>query len=139
MLFQLDNVLRIELDSCNGIWVIEMIKDGGSSFVTQLKIEFLPLNNCSKKCLEKSLLIYVKLAIVWSIFQKSAIFSFLWCWPLKTLKLLFSAWNLYCCVIIFEINPSAIFGDPVKNQYHTPYPYIKKFAFSLRWLIRSLI
>ena len=32
-----------------------MIKDGGLSFETQLKIEFLPLNNGSKKCLENSL------------------------------------------------------------------------------------
>ena len=29
-----------------------MIKDGGLSFKTQLKSEFLPLNNGSKKCLE---------------------------------------------------------------------------------------
>ena len=29
-----------------------MIKDGGLSFETQLKIEFLPPNNGSKKCLE---------------------------------------------------------------------------------------
>ena len=34
----------------NGIWVIEMIKDGGLSFETQLKIMFLPTNNGSKKC-----------------------------------------------------------------------------------------
>ena len=32
-----------------------MIKDGGLSFETQLKIEFLSLNNVSKKCLEKFL------------------------------------------------------------------------------------
>ena len=32
-----------------------MIKDGGLSFGTQLKIEVLPPNNGSKKCLEKSL------------------------------------------------------------------------------------
>ena len=32
-----------------------MIKDGGLSFKTQLKIEFLPQNNSSKICLEKSL------------------------------------------------------------------------------------
>ena len=32
-----------------------MIKDGGLSFETQLKIEFLPLNNSGKRCLEKSL------------------------------------------------------------------------------------
>ena len=32
-----------------------MIKDGGLSFETQLRIEFLPPNNGSKKCLEKSL------------------------------------------------------------------------------------
>ena len=31
------------------------MKDGGLSFETQLKIEFLPPNNSSKKCLEKSL------------------------------------------------------------------------------------
>ena len=33
-----------------------MIKDGGLSFETQLRIEFLPPNNGSKKCLEKSLI-----------------------------------------------------------------------------------
>ena len=33
-----------------------MIKERGLSFETQLKIEFLPPNNDSKKCLEKSLL-----------------------------------------------------------------------------------
>ena len=33
-----------------------MKRDGGLSFETQLKIEFLPPNNGSKKCLEKSLL-----------------------------------------------------------------------------------
>ena len=33
-----------------------MIKDGGLTFETQLKIEFLPLYNGSKKCLGKSLL-----------------------------------------------------------------------------------
>ena len=33
-----------------------MIKDQGLSFETQLKIEFLPPNNGSNKCLEKSLL-----------------------------------------------------------------------------------
>ena len=33
----------------------EMIKDGRLSFETQSKIEFLPLNKGSKKCLEKSL------------------------------------------------------------------------------------
>ena len=32
-----------------------MIKEGGLSFETQLKIELLPTNNGSKKCLEKSL------------------------------------------------------------------------------------
>ena len=32
-----------------------MTKDGGLSFETQLKIEFLPLHNGSKKMLEKSL------------------------------------------------------------------------------------
>ena len=32
-----------------------MIKDGGLSFGTQLKIEFLPLNNGSKNCMGKSL------------------------------------------------------------------------------------
>ena len=32
-----------------------MIKDGGLSFETQLKIEFLPLNNDIRKCLEKYL------------------------------------------------------------------------------------
>ena len=32
-----------------------MIKDRGLIFETQLKIEFLPPNNGSKKCLEKSL------------------------------------------------------------------------------------
>ena len=32
-----------------------MLKDGGLSFENQLKIEFLPPNNGSKKCLEKSL------------------------------------------------------------------------------------
>ena len=32
-----------------------MMKDGVLSFETQLKIEFLPLNNSSKKCLEKFL------------------------------------------------------------------------------------
>ena len=31
-----------------------MINDGGLTFGTQLKIEFLPPNNSSKKCLEKS-------------------------------------------------------------------------------------
>ena len=31
-----------------------MIKDGELSFETRLKIEFLPPNNGSKKCLEKS-------------------------------------------------------------------------------------
>ena len=52
----MDNVLGIELlqwnmeyDNYNGIWVIE-IKDE-----TQLRIEFLPPNNDSKKCLKKSL------------------------------------------------------------------------------------
>ena len=34
-----------------------MIKDGGLSFEIQLNIEFLPQNNESKKCLEKSLLV----------------------------------------------------------------------------------
>ena len=34
-----------------------MIKQGGLSFETQLKIEFLPSNNGSKKCLENSLLV----------------------------------------------------------------------------------
>ena len=34
-----------------------MIKDGELSFETRLKIEFLPPNNGSKKCLEKSLYI----------------------------------------------------------------------------------
>ena len=29
-----------------------MIKDGGLTFETQLKIKFLPPNKCSKKCLE---------------------------------------------------------------------------------------
>ena len=33
-----------------------MIKDGQLSFETQLKIEFLPLNDGNKKCLKKSLL-----------------------------------------------------------------------------------
>ena len=33
-----------------------MIKDGGLSFEIQLKIEFLPPINGSKKCLEKSLI-----------------------------------------------------------------------------------
>ena len=33
----------------------DMIKNGGLSFKTQLKVEFLPRNNGSKKCLEKSL------------------------------------------------------------------------------------
>ena len=33
-----------------------MIKDQGLSFETQLKFEFLPPNNGSNKCLEKSLL-----------------------------------------------------------------------------------
>ena len=42
-------------DNCNEIWVSEMIKDGGLSFETQLRIEFLPPNNGSKKWLEKSL------------------------------------------------------------------------------------
>ena len=32
-----------------------MVKDGGLSFETQMKIEFLPPHNGSKKCLEKSL------------------------------------------------------------------------------------
>ena len=32
-----------------------MIKDRGLSFETQVKNEFLPLYNGSKKCLEKSL------------------------------------------------------------------------------------
>ena len=32
-----------------------MVIDGGLSFETQLKIEFSPPNNGSKKCLEKSL------------------------------------------------------------------------------------
>ena len=32
-----------------------MIKDEGLSLEIQLKIEFLPQNNSSKKCLEKSL------------------------------------------------------------------------------------
>ena len=32
-----------------------MIKDGGLSFETQLKIEFLPPNSGGKKCLGKSL------------------------------------------------------------------------------------
>ena len=34
-----------------------MLKAGGLSFETQMKIEFLPLNNTTavKKCLEKSL------------------------------------------------------------------------------------
>ena len=32
-----------------------MIKDEGLSFETQLKIEFLPLKNGSRKCLKKSL------------------------------------------------------------------------------------
>ena len=34
-------------------------KDGRLSFETQLKIEFLPLNNGSKKCLEKTLMLNV--------------------------------------------------------------------------------
>ena len=33
----------------------KMIKDGGLNFETQLKIEILPQNNGSKKCLEKPL------------------------------------------------------------------------------------
>ena len=33
----------------------EMIKDGELNFETQLKIEFLPPNNGSRKCFEKSL------------------------------------------------------------------------------------
>ena len=37
-----------------------MIKEGGLSFKTQFKIEFLPPNNGSKKCLKKSLLILTK-------------------------------------------------------------------------------
>ena len=37
-----------------------MIKDGGLSFQTHLKIEFLPPNNSSKKCLEKFLLLIKK-------------------------------------------------------------------------------
>ena len=56
MFFDVDNVLGIKLlqwnmeyDNYNGIWVIE-IKDE-----TQLRIEFLPPNNDSKKCLKKSL------------------------------------------------------------------------------------
>ena len=37
---------------------IETIKDRGLSFETQLKIEFLPPKNGSKKCLEKSLIFH---------------------------------------------------------------------------------
>ena len=51
----MDNVLGIELGNCNGIRVIEMIKDGGLSFENQLKLFLLP-NNDSRKCLEKSLI-----------------------------------------------------------------------------------
>ena len=50
------NVLGIELNNCNGIRVIEMIKDGELIFQTQLKPEFLPPNDGSKKCSEKSLI-----------------------------------------------------------------------------------
>ena len=40
-----------------------MVKDGGLSFETQLKIEFLPPNNSIKKCLEKSLSLVCMLLI----------------------------------------------------------------------------
>ena len=50
------NVLGIELNNCNRIRVIEMIKDGELIFQTQLKPEFLPPNDGSKKCSEKSLM-----------------------------------------------------------------------------------
>ena len=36
-----------------------MIKDGGLSFEFQLNIDFLPPNNGSKKCLEKSNIYYI--------------------------------------------------------------------------------
>ena len=45
-----------------------MIKDGGLSFETQLKIEFLPPNKCSEKCLEKSLMIGTSISLT-SIFS----------------------------------------------------------------------
>ena len=59
-------------------------------------------------------------------FSRKAIFRFFWCWSLKTLKLPFFAWYLYCCVIIFEIkNPSAISRDPaeINTIAHTPIIY----------------
>ena len=42
----MDNVLEVELSQ---------LQAGELSFKTQLKIQFLPLNNVSKKFLEKSL------------------------------------------------------------------------------------
>ena len=51
----MDNALQIEP------WQLQLNmsywngKDGRLSFETQLKIEFVPHNNGSKKCLEKSL------------------------------------------------------------------------------------
>ena len=41
-----------------------MTKDEGLSFGAQLKIKFLPPNNTSKKCLEKSLPPYKFLALI---------------------------------------------------------------------------
>ena len=45
---------------------IEMIKDRGFSFEAQLKIEFLPLNNGSKKCLKN----------LWSLLHCMSIIKF---------------------------------------------------------------
>ena len=42
-----------------------MVKDGGLSFETQLKIEFLSPNNGSKKCLEKPQYTGLFCAIFW--------------------------------------------------------------------------
>ena len=52
-----------------------MIKDQGLSFETQLKIEFLPPNNGSNKCLEKSLLADVLFCNIYIIASSSFVFE----------------------------------------------------------------
>ena len=53
--FLVDNVLGIELQQLQWNMTYWNEKDESLSFETQLKVEFLPPNKGSKKCLEKSL------------------------------------------------------------------------------------
>ena len=71
--FLVDNVLGIELQQLQWNMSYWNDKRQGLSFETQLKIKFLPPNNSSKKCLEKSLLS--------QILKKSGV-EFFWFWPI---------------------------------------------------------